>query len=128
MALLPVIVRVVGRDGGVRALCGLCAGAGRGAPASSGGVGGGRSEVGIDGAVLVRPGRGGELELVVWVVVGVYVAVGVFGRPLADVYACDDGACMSVSGVGKYREDETERAEEWKGGTRREGHKAGSIE
>ena len=127
MAPLPVVVGVVGRDGGVRALRGLCAGAGRGALTGGSSRGGGRSEVGIDGAVLVRPGRGGELELVVWVFVGVYVAVGVFGRPLADVYACDDDACMSVSGVGKYREDKTERAEEWKGGTRHKRHKAGGI-
>ena len=47
---------------------------------------------------------------------------------MADVYACDDGACMSVSVWEKDREYKTERAEEWKGGTRHERHKARGIE
>ena len=60
-----------------------------------------RLELRVNGTVLVRPGRGGELELVIWVIVGVYVAVGVFGRPLADVYACDSNVCMSAPDVGE---------------------------
>ncbi len=79
IGLLPTVVRVVRRDSGIWSLCslGLCT---RAAAA-----GGGRLQIGIDRTVLVRPGRGGKLEFVIGVFVGVYVCIRVFWGPLFTV-------------------------------------------
>ena len=65
---------MVRRDGGVGPVGGL-------GPRGSATARGGGVQLGVERAVLVRPGGRWELELVVGVFVGVYVCVWVFGWP-----------------------------------------------